>query len=225
MIEGDVITFVLLPLGLGLLGFVEPCSIGTSMLLVRYLERKKPTAKLVQLAIFAATRAIFIGGLGAAAAFVGAAFLGFQQAGWIVLGALYVLIGSVYLTGRATLIMGAIGPPLARLNGRGGAAGLGILFGLNIPACAAPLLVALIASAGVAGNLTQTAVTGFFSLALFGLALSLPLIAAVLLPAARRMLDRAARLSGRIPIVIGLIFMTLGLWTIHLGLNTALDAT
>ena len=60
-----------------------------------------------------------------------------------VKGALYALLGVLLLAGRAGVLMVAIGPGLRKLSGLRGAAGLGVLFGLNIPACAAPLLAAL----------------------------------------------------------------------------------
>lgn len=65
-------------------------------------------------------------------------------------------------------------------------AGLGLLFGLNVPACAAPLLLALLAGTAAAPGVTLLG--GFVSLAVFGLALSLPLVVAVLIPAARGLL-------------------------------------
>ena len=61
-------------------------------------------------------------------------------------------------------------------------------------------------------------VTGFVSLAIFGLALSLPLALAVLWPPARRALDRAAVASERVLILIGLLLIALGLWPIWFGL-------
>lgn len=49
------------------------------------------------------------------------------------------------------------------------------------------------------------------ALGVFGLALSLPLIAAVLIPRARALLCRMAALSGRSPLVAGLVLIGLGL--------------
>src|SRR3546814_1366678 len=70
--------------------------------------------------------------------------------------------------------MVTLGPSLKRLGRLRGSAGLGLLFGLNIPACAAPLLLALLAGAATTG---ATLLSGFVALAVFGLALSLPLVA------------------------------------------------
>ncbi len=90
-----------------------------------------------------------------------------------------------------------------------------MLFGLNIPACATPLLIVLFGAAAVGG---VSFARGFTSLALFGLALSLPLIVAVLVPSARRALDWIAGLSQRAPLWTGVVLIGLGLWSIGFGL-------
>jgi cytochrome c-type biogenesis protein len=60
---------------------------------------------------------------------------------------------------------------------------------------------------------------GFFMLALFGLALSLPLTLALLWAPARRALDRLMGLSSRVPVAIGLLLAMFGAWSIYLGLK------
>jgi cytochrome c-type biogenesis protein len=216
--EFGIINLVVLPIGLGLFGFIEPCSIGSSLVFVKYLEGKSATAKLAQVAAFTAARALFIGGLGALAVVIGAAFIGLQKAAWILLGSIYVGIGLLYLVGRADLLMTSLGPSLARISGARGSAGLGLLFGLNIPACAAPLIFALLGMAAASGVSGGALAAGFVSLGLFGFALSLPLVFAVLFEPARRMLDRLAGLSKRIPFWTGLLLVVLGLWSIGFGI-------
>jgi cytochrome c-type biogenesis protein len=114
------------------------------------------------------------------------------------------------------LLMRTLGPSLGRLAGKRGAVALAVLFGLNIPACAAPLLFAILGSAAVggAGGLAQMA-RGFVSLAVFGLALSLPLVLAMLWKPARRALDQLATWSSRAPLWIGLLLVALGAWSIY----------
>ncbi|MCB4824217.1 MULTISPECIES: cytochrome c biogenesis protein CcdA [Roseicella] len=213
----DGISGVLLPLGLGLLGFIEPCSIGSSLLFLQLVEGRPAATKVMQAVVFTLTRAVMVGLLGAAAALVGTAFLGFQRAAWVGLGALYVVLGLVYLTGHAGRLMRPLGPSLGRLSGTGGAAALAVLFGLNIPACAAPLLAVVLGSAAVGGS-AQVA-QGFFMLALFGLALSLPLTLALLWAPARRAIDQLMGLSARVPVAIGLLLALFGAWSIYLGLK------
>lgn len=218
----DLVNTVLLPIGLGLFGFIEPCSIGSTLVFVKAIEGRPAAAKVAQVAIFALTRGVFIGLLGVLAVMVGTSFLGLQKAAWVLLGLLYAGIGVLYLVGRAGLVMASLGPGLSRLSGLGGSAGLGVFFGLNIPACAAPLLFALLGTAAAGGAGGATLAEGFSTLGLFGLALSAPLVAAVLFPKARSLLDRLAGLSRRIPRWTGALMVMLGAWSIWFGLFVSL---
>jgi len=211
-------TGVLLPIGLGLFGFIEPCTIGSTLVFIKVMEGKPPATKLWQIGIFTATRALFIGALGAVAVLVGTAFIGFQKAMWTGLGTIYFVLGLLFLAGRTGVLMQSLGPSLARIGDVRSSAALGLLFGLNIPACSAPLLFALLGTAAASGVSGATLASGFFSLALFGLALSLPLAAAVLVPAARRALDSLAGLSRRMPRWTGIILIGLGLWSMWFGI-------
>ena len=120
MIEPSFMGLVAIPAGLGLIGFVEPCSIGSSLVFVKYLEGKSAAAKLAETSLFAVTRAAFIGLLGVLAAVIGSMFLDLQKSAWLVLGALYVALGLLLATGRARALMVSLGPGLKRLSGRGG---------------------------------------------------------------------------------------------------------
>lgn len=222
MIEYGFFGLFLLPIGLGLLGFVEPCSIGSSLLFIRYLEGKTARARLAQVMIFALTRALFMGLLGLAAALAGAAFIGGQKAAWVALGTAYIAIGLLYASGRLGLLMRPLGPRLSRLSGARGSVALGLVFGLNIPACAAPLIFALLGSAAARSGDAVLA-QGFVSLAVFGLALSAPLIAAVAWAPGRRLLDRLTALSRRVPVVTGIALVALGAWSVGFGLFVDLE--
>lgn len=222
MSGAELATTIFLPIGLGLFGFIEPCSIGSTLLFLKLMEGKSAAVKLMQVAVFASTRAVFIGLLGAAAALVGSAFLGFQKGAWLLLGIVYVAIGVLYLTGRIGWIMRTVGPPLARMGDVRASTTLGLLFGLNIPACAAPLLLALLAGTA-AGTTGGGAARGFVALALFGLALSLPLVVAVLFRPAQRALDRVAGLTRRMPRWTGILMLALGLWSVWFGMFVNLE--
>lgn len=212
----EIVQTVALPLGLGLLGFIEPCSVGSSVIFVKAIEGRSGAGKMTELAVFAITRAVFIGGLGVVAVLLGGAFLGVQRAGWIALGALYVVLGTLYLCAQGGRVL-AWAPRFAGAGTTTRSIGLGALFGLNIPACAAPLILVLLGAAGARGATGGTVLTGFVSLSLFGLALSLPLVPLVLIPRARRALDWFAGLSRRLPLWAGLLLVALGLWSIGFG--------
>ena len=213
-----------LPVFFGLIGFLEPCAIGSTLVMVKQIEGRSGREKIAQMLVFATTRGLFIGLLGLLAAGVGSAFLGWQKGAWLLLGVFYVVLGAMYLGGRAGMLMHAIGPGLQRLRGRGGAAALGLLFGLNIPACAAPLILALLALAAAGGTSAAELGAGFVSLGLFGLALSLPLMLAVFFAPVRALLDRLASLSRRIPRWTGALFILLGSWSIWFGLFVSIGA-
>jgi cytochrome c-type biogenesis protein len=214
--QGDLLNLVVLPLGLGLLGSIEPCSIGSSILSLQYLEGRDASGRMAQAAALTLTRAVVIGLLGALAAWIGAASLSFQKAGWVLLGVLSVVLGAIYVAGKAGWFARGIGPGIGRaLNDRTGPIGLGVLFGLNLPACAAPLLLAVIGAAAGSAQIGR----GFMALAIFGSALSLPIVFAVMWRPAQRYIERAASFSGRAPFWMGLILIAVGEWSIHLGLS------
>lgn len=210
----DTLSLSVLALGLGLLGFIEPCTVGSHLLFVKYLEDKTGRTKLAQTAVFAVTRALFIGMLGAAAALLGNVFFSLQTGFWLLLGTSYIALGLVYLFGKQGILVRSLGPNLNRLQKGQGAPVLGVVFGLNVPACAAPLLGALLgASLGAA-----TVGSGFLIMALFGLALSAPLLLLIFWGRARRWLDALASWSQKLPFWTGVLFIGLGVWSISWAL-------
>ena len=206
----------LLPLGLGLLGFIEPCSIGTSLLFLQYLEGRAVRSQVFETLAFTATRAAVIGMLGVVAVLLGSLFVAFQKTAWAVMGGIYIVLGLAYLTGHVDRMKRTFGASLGRLSGAKGAGVLGLIFAFNIPACAGPLLIALLGSAAVTSG--SNIARGFVMLSLFGLALSLPIAVAVLSRHGRQMLERIGRLSARVPKIIGVLFILLGAWSIRFAL-------
>ncbi len=76
---------------------------------MKFLEDKGQTVKIRETLTFTATRALFLGFLGAAAAFVGGAFLSLQKALWILLGTAYAVLGLLYLARRTGTLMFELG--------------------------------------------------------------------------------------------------------------------
>lgn len=217
--EAALVPFVLAPIGLGLLGFVEPCSMGTNLLFLKHIEDRSAAVKLAAATTFMITRGLVIGLLGGVAAYAGMVFISVQQGFWLVLGGVYLLLGLVFLLGKGDALSRRIGPSLMRMSNRRGTLGLSVLFAFNIPACAAPLLFALFGTAAGAGTVGR----GVLTMALFGLALSLPLVLAVSFPASARKMERLAGLSRRLPFWTGVVFAALGLWSIYFGLYVNLE--
>jgi len=221
MFDGQLISMLLLSAGLGLFGFVEPCTIGSSVLFIKYLEGRDRAAKISQALIFMLTRAVFIGALGAGVAYLGNVFIELQKGGWLILGSVYLLLGVLFILGKGGFLSRSIGVGLSRLSGKRGSLALGLVFGLNIPACAAPLIFALLGATALGTG--ASAAFGFATLAVFGLFLSVPLVAALFFAPMRRVLDKLAGLSIRMPFWTGVLFVALGLWSIYFGLFVNLE--
>lgn len=213
----DILQTLVLATGLGLLGFVEPCSVGSHLIFVKFLDQLPARQRWLQTLVFTGVRALFMGLLGVLAALVGVLFLGVQHALWITLGSLYVLLGSVYLGGGAPWIIRRTNRVLPRLSPGSGGVGLGALFALNIPACAAPLLAVLLGGAAARASAGGGVTYGGLSLLVFGLSLSSPLVLAVFTRRGRRLLSAIARLAARMPRWTGVVLILLGLWSITLG--------
>ena len=204
--------------GLGLLAFVEPCSVGSHLLFLKFLDRLPERQRLYQTLVFTVARAGLMAGLGVFAAAIGARFLGIQHGLWMVLGSLYVALGLAYLAGGAPWLIRQSDRLLPRVPTTSGGAALGVLFGFNIPACAAPLLAVLLGGAAAQAAAGGGMAYGGVSLLIFGLALSSPLVLAVFTQRGRRLLNAIARFAARMPRITGAVLVLLGVWSIGLAL-------
>ncbi len=212
--DNDLYSLVLVPMVLGLLGFFEPCTMGAHLLFLDTLVRNARTRILNATMIFAMTRMTVMGLFGALIAALGQTLIGVQTSLWLVFGLIYLAIGLVYLTGLWRPVGRSIRLAPAAWTTTRNPAVLGLVFGLNIPACAAPILFAII---GLSAS-TGTAVAGLAMMTVFGLFLSAPLILLALMPARKRWLEvLSVKLkSARWP--VGTMFVLLGLWAIWFGL-------
>lgn len=183
---------ILIPIAFGLLGFVEPCSIGANIIFLGYLE-SRGSSKTLETVKFMIARALFLGLIGLAVGIVGQSLRSGAYSYSLVLGILYVVLGLVGMfwryRGRA---LGSL--DLGRYLPKDGAVPLGVIFGLSAPACSLPLFLALIGLGAVKG-----ASIGFLTLFLFGLALSAPLLWIARSQRADEALRQLGRLGARIP--------------------------
>ena len=208
-------TFVLLPIGLGLLGFIEPCTIGGHLLFLDSQSRRPNAQKISGMIIFIAVRAVMTGLFGALIAFLGQNLIGVQTGLWLVFGLIYLGIGIAFLIGRAGLAKKNLDfAPVAWKNAQNPVL-LGMAFGLNIPACAAPILFSLLGLAATTG----TAISGFVMMFLFGLFLSLPLVVFAVIPRLSDWLDRFGSRLRQMNWLLGMVFVLLGLWSIWFGIH------
>lgn len=205
---------LLLAFGLGLLGFVEPCTVGAHLLFLGAQNGRRLRQRLEAVAIFLAARLAVMGGFGGLIVVLGQRLIGVQTGAWLVFGAIYLSLGLAILAGRDRPLRRRVG--FAPENWKVAANPLvqGLAFGLNIPACAAPILFGLIGSAAVAGS----AATGVLMMAVFALALSLPLLPLSVVPRLARPLDRLAGWLRPRRWILGAVFVALGLWSVWFGL-------
>lgn len=215
----DIIQSLILAVGLGLLGFVEPCSVGSHLIFIRTMKDWSARQRLIQTLLFTLSRALLMAGLGIVAAVIGGAFEGLQYGFWAALGSLYVVLGLIYLAGGAGWLMKHLNRALPGRPGTGSSVALGAIFGFNIPACAAPLLAVLLGDAAARSAAGNGVVYGGITLLVFGLALSAPLVLAVYTGFGRRLLDAITRLTSRMPRWTGVVLVLLGIWSIGLAVR------
>jgi len=203
---------LLVPLGLGLLGFIEPCTVGGHIAFLSSLADQTKARKLASLAVFTVARTIIFGAIGSVVSLVGLLFVSGQKTFWFVFGLAYIALGAVYLAGRAKHLRGI--DVSTDHHSKRSALVLGLILGLNVPACAAPLLFAVAGSAVGAGTISR----GFATMALFGLALSAPLFVVALAPKISNVIRALGSHSRRTHWIIGSILVLVGVWSLWFGL-------
>ncbi len=199
-------SLVFLPLGLGFLGFLEPCAIGSHLVFLGTQQGRSRAKQLEALLVFMATRILVMGSIGALVAFVGQQLLAFQWLMELVFGLLFVLLGLVFLLGHAEKVKKPIKMAPERWKLAKNPVLLGIAFGLNVPACAAPILLALLGLAAGMGAV----MAGFLMMGLFALGLSLPLLPFVAIPSLAHRLDALGSWLKQIHWALGIVFLILG---------------
>ncbi len=206
------IYFLALAFGLGLLGFVEPCSIGANGLFLGYLREKDRGTRLRETAKFALSRSAVLGLFGLGIAFLGGLIFPVQKGFWLFLGLLYLALGlTVILNARFRWgLFGRFSPGRLLPQRKDRSLGLGLLLGLNLPACAYPLILALLGQGAASG-----ALWGFAALFVFGLALSVPLIPLALSERTAKLFGRLTRFSGATPYVIGVVLLAIAAYVLY----------
>ncbi len=190
------ISLLALAFGLGLLGFIEPCSIGANGIFLSYLRQKGRSTRLKETVKFALARSALLGLFGLGIAFVGSFVFSAQKGLWLVLGLLYLGLGvAVILNARFRWeLFGRLSWNRLLPSHKDRSVGLGLLFGINLPACAYPLILVLLGQSAASG-----AAWGFAALFVFGLALSLPLVPLALSERTAKLFGRLTRFSGATP--------------------------
>ncbi len=212
--ELGLYALIFLPAGLGLLGFVEPCTIGAHLLFLDTQKGRSRSQKIEAVLVFILVRSLVAGLFGAGMAFLGQSLIGVQSGAWLVFGVIYLFVGVLFLTGYAAMVKRQLDfAPQTWKRARNPFV-LGLAFGLNIPACAAPILFGLLGLATTTGTL----VAGFWMMFVFGLFLSAPLMVFAIVPKFSAGLERVAFKFAHGGRLVGFVFVLLGLWSIWFGL-------
>lgn len=205
---------VALAFGLGLLGFVEPCTIGAHLLFLDRQLARPASRRLSAASSFILARLIVMAGFGGAIVYLGQRAIGIQTGFWLVFGAIYLTLGVTMLLRLDRFLRHRIGLAPERWRTAGNPILQGLAFGFNIPACAAPILFALIGAATLSGS----AVSGMLLMGTFAIALSLPLLPLTLWPGLTTRLSGLADWLRVRRWLLGTLFILLGLWSIWFGL-------
>lgn len=187
------------------------------MIFVRTLEDRTLAQKLSATAAFTLGRCMTAGLFGLLFALLGQEMIGIQTSLWIGFGTIYVLIGVLLLTNFADPLRRTIGfVPESWKRGRQPLV-MGLVFGLNIPACAAPVLFGLLGVAAIG----QAMSTGFTMMAVFGLFLSAPILILIVVPEWNHQLAALGHKIGKSRRLIGLLFVAVGIWAIWFAITAS----
>lgn len=212
--ELGFLALVLLPFGLGLIGFVEPCAIGAHLIFLSHQAEQSRKSRVAALVAFVIARASVMGAAGGLVGLLGQWFIGFQTGFWLAFGLLYVAIGTGFLLDRSNWLQRGLALPDIAWRSPRSAWIMGAAFGLNIPACAAPIVFGLLGLTVSGGS----AIAGLMMMAVFALGLSAPLIVMIVLPSFARFVTRTAEWLRARRWIAGVAFLILGIWSIFFGL-------
>jgi len=204
----NIYDLIVIPIAWGLIGFIEPCSIGINTLFLSHIQYKKDKNLFWEITIFILVRSLTLASLGFLLAWGGKEFFVIERSVFIVLGALYIIMGIIVLLNKRFPLMKNIN--MQKLVGaHRKSAHLGFMFGLIIPACALPFIFILLGKAII----LQSALMAFFSLFVFGLTLSLPLYYFGLSKRGLQALTWIGKKVKNVPYLVGAVFILIGILT------------
>ncbi len=175
-----ILTLLSLSLAFGLVGAFTPCALGINAVFLGYISGKPRRQRLVEWLGFALIRAVFLTALGLAFGLFGQLAGGFIRSYHALIGYLLIVLGGLFILSRfralplpnVHLVPALTDGSAGRGMGQTGALAMGVVFGLDIPACTSPLVLALLAQTVLVGDY----LFGTISLFLFAIGMSLPLL-------------------------------------------------
>lgn len=205
----NIYDLLLIPLLFGLLGFIEPCSMGLNIIFLNKINTMSRGKRLRETLLFTLVRGFFFALVGLSAAFIGSRLIVIQSSFFVILGVVYILLGIFTIINMYLPIL-SCNLNLSRYLKSRGSLALGVIFGLVIPACAISFVIALIGRALLIGDI----IGGFVTLFVFGVALSSPLIVLTFFEKSNEMLMKIFKWIQRIPWLAGATLIIVGLLTV-----------
>jgi cytochrome c-type biogenesis protein len=207
---------IILPFIFGLIGFFEPCSMGINMMFLSSVDRTNSVRRIKEIAVFMLVRALVLALLGLSVAFVGNRLFSFEQGFFIILASIYISIGLLMIFSKS-LLQRLRNVRIAHLLGmdfkEGALNRLGLIAGLTIPACAIPLITVLLGQTFLLGKIF----TGFITLFVFGLALTVPLAIFSFFKGGIIWLTWIAERTKKFRVIGGVILVLIGVATFYSG--------
>ncbi len=203
----------------GIGGAFTPCTLGVNLVMINYLTDKTRAQRVLEWTKFAISRAAMMAVLGLIIGLLGQMIETFTWWFQMVVNVLIVVMGVLFIMGRKKPVLRGFDLAGKRsLDKDMSPLALGALFGLNVTACVAPLVLALLAQTVLVGNW----LSGATSLFVFGIMLSVPILAAVFNDRASGWISRVSGqyrsvyypIIGGILIVLGLAEIALSMYVI-----------
>jgi cytochrome c-type biogenesis protein len=207
---------IILPFVFGLIGFVEPCSMGINIIFLSSIDRTSSTRRYREIAVFMLVRALVLALLGLSVAFAGNRLFSLERGFFIILALIYITIGLLMIFSKS-LLARLRNVRIAHILGldfkEGALKRLGLVAGLTIPACAIPLITVLLGQTLLLGDI----ITGFIALFVFGLALTVPLAVFSLFKSGKIWLGWIAERAKKLRVAVGFILVLIGVATFFSG--------
>lgn len=205
----NIYNLVLIPLLFGLVGFLEPCSLGINMIFLNRINGFERVKRISETLIFTFVRGTFLALFGLSAAFIGSKMTRIQSSFFLILGGVYIFFGAVAIINKYRPIFKFEVNLSQYLQNKENLA-LGVVFGLIIPACAISLIFALIGKSILLGNLLES----FVSLFVFGVALSSPLIVISCFDKSNEIITKILEKAKKLPWLAGAALIIVGFLTL-----------
>jgi len=204
----DYLAVFLIPALWGFIGFFEPCSIWTNTLFLSHLKYKEKENLFKEILIFTLIRAFTLSLLWLVLAYVGRELFVFERSYFIIFWFIYVVLWIAAILNTKYPLLKSIN--LQKLVWKKkNSAHLWMIFGLTIPACALPFILALIWQATLSFSILEW----FLSFFTFWLMLSLPLFYFWLTKSWIKFLSKIWNKLSKLPYLVWIVFILIWLLT------------